>query len=162
MDRQIYVQAPKDGLPSLPHMKLPAVTPQALMQVIKGAYGLAEAPRLWYLEAVRKMKCRFIELACCRGTFVLLDSMTTPVIAICCLHVDDGLLAMMENHPECQAAYAKINEEFNSKEWKVPMEKPTEYLGEVVIQNKDYSIRRHQKGYVDMIPEIYVKRGEAR
>lgn len=38
-DRDIYVRPPSDGLPGVP--------PGALLKLVKGAYGLREAPRLW-------------------------------------------------------------------------------------------------------------------
>ena len=40
-DREVYVRAPKDGLP--------ATKTTTLLRILKSAYGLAEAPRLWYL-----------------------------------------------------------------------------------------------------------------
>ncbi len=45
-DREIYCQLPREGLPG--------VAPGSLIKLVKGAYGLREAPRLWYLR-IRKM-----------------------------------------------------------------------------------------------------------
>ena len=42
-DRDIYVRLPKEGLPG--------VDTGSLIKLFKGAYGLREAPRLWYLKA---------------------------------------------------------------------------------------------------------------
>ena len=50
MDRELYVRAPKEGLPSPPGSGWPDVRPYALLRLLKGAYGLTEAPRLWYLR----------------------------------------------------------------------------------------------------------------
>ena len=47
--QEIYVKAPSDGLPAVED--LPAIAPYRLLKGLKGAYGLAEAPRLWYLRA---------------------------------------------------------------------------------------------------------------
>lgn len=41
--RDIYVRPPKDGLPGTP--------PSSLLQLAEGAFGLREAPRLWFLRA---------------------------------------------------------------------------------------------------------------
>ena len=42
-DRDIYCYPPREGLPG--------VEPGSLLKIVKGAYGLREAPRLWYLRA---------------------------------------------------------------------------------------------------------------
>ena len=42
-DRDIYCLPPKEGLPNVPD--------GSLLKLVKGAYGLREAPRLWYLRA---------------------------------------------------------------------------------------------------------------
>ena len=47
--RTVYAQGPADGLPSVNGRS--AVRPYQLMQVLMGAYGLTEAPRLWNLRA---------------------------------------------------------------------------------------------------------------
>ena len=41
--RDIYVEPPKDGLPGVPK--------GSLLKLVKGVYGLKEAPRLWDLKA---------------------------------------------------------------------------------------------------------------
>ena len=43
--RTVYTRGPPDGLPSVNGR--PAVKPYQLMQVLKGAYGLTESPRLF-------------------------------------------------------------------------------------------------------------------
>ena len=49
MMRKLYTKAPPDGLPAAEGWK--AIRPYQLLQVLKRAYGLTEAPRLWYLRA---------------------------------------------------------------------------------------------------------------
>jgi hypothetical protein len=48
-DREIYVRAPKEGLPATGTTGF--IPPFSLMRVLKSIYGLTEAPRLWYLRA---------------------------------------------------------------------------------------------------------------
>jgi hypothetical protein len=48
-NREVYVRSPAEGLPAAEGH--PAVPGGRLLEVLKGAYGLAEAPRLWYLRA---------------------------------------------------------------------------------------------------------------
>ena len=67
-DRNVYIRAPKDGLPSVEGQK--GIKPLAVLELLKGAYGLAEAPRLWYLRARELLdKCGFKELRICRSVF---------------------------------------------------------------------------------------------
>ena len=47
LGRDLYIKAPREGLPAVAGW--PALEPFRLIQVLKGAYGLTEAPRLWYL-----------------------------------------------------------------------------------------------------------------
>ena len=69
-----------------------AVRPHELMRIVKSAYGLPEAPRLWYLCAVELLEEGGMqEVPFARSTFVQVDPKKT-VRAICDLHVDDGFL----------------------------------------------------------------------
>ena len=49
LDREVYCRAPAAGLPAA--AGLPDIRPYQLLRVLKGASGLTEAPRLWYLRA---------------------------------------------------------------------------------------------------------------
>ena len=61
-DRDIYVRLPKEGLPGVEN--------GSLIKLIKGAYGLREAPRLWHLKAKETVeKAGFEELRTGRGAF---------------------------------------------------------------------------------------------
>jgi len=85
--------------------------------VLKGAYGLAEAPRLWYLRARELLdKCGFKELSICRSVFVLRDSRNV-LRGVVTLHVDDGLIFGDPKEKTYQNARRRINENFNIKEW---------------------------------------------
>ena len=53
--RRIHVKAPEGGFPAVPEMS-PAIRATELLQVMKSAYGLTEAPRLWYLKAVKELQ----------------------------------------------------------------------------------------------------------
>ena len=58
------------------------------MKILKGAYGLTEAPRLWYLRARELMiEVSYAELCCTRAVFILRD--TEETVAMLTLHVDD-------------------------------------------------------------------------
>jgi hypothetical protein len=100
--RTVFIRAPPEGLPSVHGQR--AVQPYQLLQVLKGAYGLTEAPRLWYLRARELLlEIGFVELCCARAVFILREQEET--IAMLTLHVDDGLLAGDRSHKKYQKVY---------------------------------------------------------
>ena len=152
-ERVVYVKAPPEGLPQVDGMS--AVAPHELLRIVKGAYGLAEAPRLWYLRAVELLeKMGMEELSFSRSTFVL-KSKAGKVVAVCCMHVDDGFLAGEEGSEEYKALLNNIDKNFNIKEWKTLSEKPVSYLGmEVVYDRKNGKMTDDMTEYVKKIEEM--------
>ena len=72
MERVIHVRAPRTGLPAISSM--PEIQLNALLRMIKGAFGLTDAPRLWYLKARDLViGIGFEELKCARAVFRLTD-----------------------------------------------------------------------------------------
>ena len=72
---------------------LPGVAPGSLLKIQKGAYGLREAPRLWYLKAREViLGCGFEELQTAKASFVLRDKTKPeqPLVGMMVLHVDDA------------------------------------------------------------------------
>ena len=94
---------------------------------LRVAYGLSEAPRLWYLRARELLvEAGFEELTMAKASFIK-RSPKKEVIAILCLHVDDGLLVT-------DRAYTKqikksIDDRFAIKEWKNLEETAETFLG---------------------------------
>lgn len=117
--RKIHVKAPEGGLPAVNDW--PAIEAGSLLQVLKSAYGLTEAPRLWYLKAVKELSTTALkELPMARSTFVAAENGKSW--AVLCLHVDDGLLFGNPEDPRYQKLKKEINSRFRIKEWKkVPM-----------------------------------------
>ena len=81
------------------YVEMPAVIPEEsvfdpkeILRILKGLYGLPEAPRLWWL-AYRKalIKLGFKELSLLPGVFVLFRN--GEVVAFIALHVDDGIMS---------------------------------------------------------------------
>ncbi|CAE8702081.1 unnamed protein product [Polarella glacialis] len=137
--REVYVRAPKDGLPKVKDER--AIRPFELLQILKSAYGLSEAPRLWYLRARELMQqCSFVELACCKATFILVDPRTSLVEVIVCLHVDDGFVVGRAGGTLFETAKDNMNKVFNIKEWICLQEQETDYLGYKVRQDKNFEI----------------------
>ncbi len=88
--RTVYTRAPKKGLPAVDGQK--AIKPLGLLEFLKGAYGLAAAPRRWNLRARRLLdKCCFQELRKYRSAFALedIDGNLRDRVK---LHADGGLI----------------------------------------------------------------------
>ena len=157
-DREIYVRAPKEGLPSTEYAGY--VPPFALLKVLKSIYGLTEAPRLWYLMAREVFeKCGYVELKMSKSTFVLVDEHGLTQ-SICNLHVDDGFLIGNPAAKEFQDAFSKIKGNFNVKEWIDLKTKDHKYLGVITKVNPDGSITESMEKYIQEIKSIPVKRGD--
>lgn len=84
---------------------------------MKSAYGLSEAPRLWYLRARKLLlEAGFEELSMAKATFVVKSKKHQQVQAILRLHVDDGLLVVCRKVME--EIKKSMNDHFAFKEWK--------------------------------------------
>ena len=101
-DREIYCRPPKEGLPG--------VVPGSLIKIIKGAYGLREAPRLWYLRARDiLLEAGFHELQTAKACFVLHDEKGENK-GMLVLHVDDACFS--GEGPEWEKAMAHLRSKF--------------------------------------------------
>ena len=121
VNRNLYCRPPND-------LK---VGPAALWRILKSAYGLSEAPRLWYMQACELLKkCGFQEVPFAPATFIkfVVKDGRRRTVAILCLHVDDGFLAV-EAGKEATQTRAEIDNLFSIKEWIAISEKPVAFLG---------------------------------
>ena len=115
----------------------------------KSAYGLSEAPRLWCIQAKELLqRCGFEELAFAPATFVkrVRRLQTLVVVAILCLHVDDGFLAVESGRCSEETRQA-IDGLFKIKEWISVGEKASSYLG-MQIYIKDGVFYNDMNGYI--------------
>jgi hypothetical protein len=153
--RTVYVRGPVDGLPSVNGIQ--RVRPYKLMKVLKGAYGLTEAPRLWYLRARELLvdEIGFIELCCARAVFILQDKGET--VAMLTLHVDDGMLAGDSSNRVYQKAVKDINSEFNIKEWHDLKMGTANYLG-MRWKQDDQGVTLDMGEYIGNLTEMEIKK----
>ena len=107
LQRKIHVRAPKEGLPGPDTTKV--ISPSQLMRVLKCAYGLTEAPRLWYLRAKQLLESiGFVELTCAKAVFTL-RSGTGKLVTILVLHVDDALIFRDRSDPMSKKAREQMD-----------------------------------------------------
>ena len=143
-DREIYCKPPKEGLPG--------VLPGSYLKLVKGAYGLREAPRLWYLKAREVLgQAGFEEMQCAKACFVLIDrSRGYPVnMGMLVLHVDDAC------HAGEGPAYTRAMD-YVRKHFTIGKEEQDDFvfLGRHVVQHKDYSIEIDQHQYIDSVQKL--------
>ncbi len=117
MTRELYTKAPPEGLPTAEGWSV--VKPYALLRILKGGYGLAEAPRLWYLYARQILVevIGFIELKCARATVVFRTG--GRLIAFLTIHVDDGMMFGRREDPMYVILKRKVDKHFKIEEWKM-------------------------------------------
>jgi hypothetical protein len=145
-NREIYMRPPPDGLPG--------VAPGSLLKIVKGAYGLREAPRLWYLKAREViLSCGWEELRTARACFVLRDKTkeTSPLCGFMVLHVDDA----------CYGGEGKFYKDAIDnvlKQFKIGTEneKEFDFLGRHVKQLDDFSIEIDQHQYVSGLERVHI------
>ncbi|CAE7368424.1 RE2, partial [Symbiodinium sp. KB8] len=152
VDRHLFCRPPGD---------LSCVDAHGLWKVLKSAYGLAEAPRLWYLQARELLvSCGFVEVPFAPATFVKLRKQggRTTTVAVLCLHVDDGFLAV-ENGREAAATKQAIDERFSIKEWIEVGSKPAAYLGMKVFLEDGAMVNDMTEYVLDLKEAVLRKRG---
>ena len=158
VSRRVIIKAPAEGLPAV--LDEGPIAPFELLLLCKSAYGLSEAPRLWYLRAKELLEeLGFIELEMCRASFVQKDG-KGEVISILCLHVDDGFMVTSpKNMPELQK---KISSKFNIKAWENLKDGPVTFLG-VKTRLENQTFVDDMSEYVDKISpaEVTTKPEEA-
>ena len=137
------------GLEPVPELaQAMKLKPQEICQLVKGAYGLVDAPYLWY----RTLRNELINLGFQTSpfdpcVFVLYDSQKKP-IGVIGIHVDDGLCGgTVEFHQKLQQLEKKYP--FGSKKMGT-----FTFTGIDLQQNPDYSINLSQSKYVRNIKPI--------
>ena len=107
------------------------------MRLLKSAYGLADAPLLWWKEADRRLreggwKRHVLDrcLYCMHSEKEHLGMPSGSLIAAIIIHVDDLLLAGLDKHPEFQAKVVELRKAFDFGKWhELTPEKPLVYCG---------------------------------
>ena len=100
----------------------PRVRPFGLLKILKGAYGLTEAPRLWYLKAKNLLEgIGAVAMKIARAVFAFREKEKegpAGLTAILSLYVDDGLLFGDPKGPRFVNVKRKVDSTFNIKHWK--------------------------------------------
>ena len=141
---KVYVTLPKEGVPD--------VESDNLVEVCKYVYGLADAPRQWFLclsEELKRLGLRQSQLdPCC---FYWYHNQTlSGVIAF---HVDD--LVIGGDAIFAEQVLKPLRERFPFKHW---VEGQAKFLGRRLRQLEDFSIVCDQEEYASQVRSVYISR----
>ena len=124
----------------------------SLIKLVKGAYGLREAPRLWYLRIKGLIELAGLkELRTAKACFVVRDYSKSgnPRFGMLILHVDDACYGgtgtvfqqPMEQLKQTLTIGAERQDDFT-------------FLGRHVVQKQDFTIEIDQHEYVMQLEKI--------
>ena len=158
-ERKLWLKLPADAVAIL------GGNASTRMFLRKPVYGQLDAPRRWYLEAVRRLKSlnwRQHELDPC----IFMHYKTEPddsgkliLNGILCLHVDDMLGAGDRDCHEYVEAEKELKEAFEFRTWQTDSE-PMEYCG-ASLKRQDYAWIVEHEQYVKKVKPVTVHRGRS-
>lgn len=103
------------------------------MKLKKSAYGLADAPLMWYKEALSRLASREWKVhpldQCC---FMLTDKVDgkETLKGMLVIHVDDILITGDSKNAKYKAAIKNLQQDFNFGNWeRLSKEQPIKYCG---------------------------------
>ncbi|CAE7884699.1 RE1 [Symbiodinium microadriaticum] len=145
-DRQLYFRPPPEV------RELMNLSDDDVLRLNKAAYGLAEAPRAWFLRLTRELLAVGLtvsQLDPC--VFCLRDNGTNELVGICGVHVDDLLGGGTSVMDQCLVRL-KIKLPFGEFR-----QRTIKYTGAEIRQHPDFSIEVTQEAYVDKLEEVSTK-----
>ena len=109
--------------------------PEDVIRLEKAAYGLAEAPRAWFLGLSRELVAvGLVASKLDRCVFVLLETGSDDLLGVCGVHVDDLLGGGSDVMDEC---LNRLNRKLPFGDFRTSSIK---YNGAEIRQSSDYSI----------------------
>ena len=150
-ERKLWLKLPNDALQIL------GCTSDVRMFLRKPVYGQLDAPRRWYLEAVRRLtKLGWQQHYLDPCAFLMFDA-SSKLVGMLCLHVDDMLAAgdpLSQVYLDAEAALRKA---FDFRTFETD-EKSLEYCG-VKLERKDHCWSVNQEDYIQKIKPVTIHKG---
>ncbi|CAE7682647.1 RE2 [Symbiodinium necroappetens] len=165
-ERVVYIKLPKGYPEAISEHLLARLGAQKggsirsdLVRLMKGGFGLAESPRLWYLRLRRGLlEIGLKELKLSPGTFVL--HVKGALRGILSIHVDDLRMAF---HPEFQYVLDRLRETFKFGEWQCATQQTVKFCGRWERQCQEtFKIVVTMDGYTHKLKEAPVRDGKDR
>ena len=162
-ERKLWVKLPSECL------RLLGAPEETRMLLVKPVYGQLDAPRRWYLEAVRRLRslglrqhildpCTFLiyetdledpyKPGTCRSSTLGDDRLCGMI----CLHVDDMLGAGDADSPVYQEVIKKLREMFSFREWKDGDN--LEYCGATIEKGSDGTLKLNHSSYLKKVKPL--------
>ena len=152
-NRKVIVKLPNDCGPLLGYNRGPLT-----MRMLKSAYGLADAPLLWWKEADKRLTKNFWRRHPLDRCFYGFYSKDGSLCGCLVLHVDDLLVAGLENHQEFAKAIKDLRSAFNFGKWKKLVEgHPLMYCGGQLSLTKD-GIHLSYEDYIKRVMPVTLPR----
>ena len=165
-ERQLWVKLPAEAL------KILGAAPDTRMFLKKPCYGQLDAPRRWFLEAVRRLKSLgFRQHILDPCLFLLYENDFKEVnsdgagtfgehhlCGMICLHVDDMLGCGNLSSPVYNKVEKKLKETFSFREWQTSSK--LEYCGATLEKEEDTGTwKLHHGEYLRKVKPITMDRG---
>ena len=166
-ERKLWVKLPAECL------RLLGASEETRMLLVKPVYGQLDAPRRWYLEAVRRLRTLGLRqhlLDPC--TFLIYEAdhedpykpgVPRPAVlgddrlcGMICLHVDDMLGAGDPNSPVYKDVIHRLQQMFSFREWKDG--ENLEYCGANIEKKPDGTLRLHHSDYLKKVKPMTLAR----
>ena len=126
--------------------------PDDVLRLEKAAYGLADAPRAWFLRLSRELAAVGVTVSQLDPCVFLLRCATSlELLGICGVHVDDLLGG---GTPAMNRCLADLKKKLPFGEFRT---KTIKYTGAEIRQNPDFSIEVSQIAYIDELEEVCAK-----
>ena len=154
-EREVYVRVPHgypDYVTEFLEEKLGVNARSDLVRMVKGGFGLAESPRLWYLEYRGTLKeLGLHELALLPGMFRAFHS-DGSLRAVVCIHVDDTRYA---GDSSAEEIWTKLHERLNFGKLRKATEGWQKFCGRWERQDPEtYEMYYSMDEYVKKIPSV--------
>ena len=139
-DRRIVVKLPNDCGPLLGGGREPMH-----MRMLKSAYGLADAPLLWWREADKRLRNGGWIRHPLDSCFYMHYDHGRSLLGCLVLHVDDVLIAGDLSNPDYKKAISNLRRSFNFGKWTtLTPDKPLIFCGgKISIENGDIVLSYH-------------------
>jgi hypothetical protein len=108
-----------------------------IVRVVKGIFGLAESPRLWY-QKFRKVliELGFFESSITKCLFIKFKNFNGKMVtqALIALHVDDAFIA---GDDTCGPIWDRLKKALTFGDWQNLRDKPTKFCGRFLFRKSD-------------------------